>query len=359
MMMPGASARERAGPDLGAPRISVVIPAYNAEATVLETIESVCAQTFSAFELIVVDDGSTDGTLARLGTVHDPRLRILSYPNAGLAVARNRGLEKSLGEFVSFIDADDLWMPDKLELQLEALHRRPAAALAYSWTAFVDATGDFLFAKAPSPLEGDVFADLVRENFVASGSNILVRRDCAMAVGCFDTTLHSAHDWNFCLRVAARWPFALVPRYQVLYRISEGTMSANAERAERECLVVCDRAFGALDSRLPRREQSHAAVKQYAAFLYLTRAGDLDFPARARRKLAESIHLEPRTLLAPKTWCLLLAWLPLPWLPVRMRRLWLMMLLRRYGRCSAIWRPAVRSLLRRLPARAGRRSVAC
>jgi glycosyltransferase involved in cell wall biosynthesis len=353
MTIGGSSAREGAQAEPGAPLISVVIPAYNAEATVQETIESARAQTFSAFELIVIDDGSTDGTPRRLGTIHDPRLQIFRYPNAGLAVARNRGLEKSRGELVSFMDADDLWTPDKLELQLEALRRRPAAALAYSWTAFVDARGDFLFAKEPSSREGDVFADLLRENFIASGSNILVRRACAVAVGGFDTTLHAAHDWNFCLQVAARWPFALVPRYQILYRISEGAMSANAERAERECLAVTDRAFSApARPRLPRREQSHAAVKQYAVFLHLTRAGGLDFPARARRKLVESIRLHPQTLLARKTWCLLLAWLPLPWLPARLRRPAVMLLLRSYGRCSAIWRPAVRSLLSRVPARA-------
>jgi glycosyltransferase involved in cell wall biosynthesis len=353
MTIRGSSARERAQADPGVPLISVVIPAYNAEATVLETIESVRAQTFSAFELIVIDDGSTDGTPRRLGTIHDTRLRIFRYPNAGLAVARNRGLQKSRGEFVSFIDADDLWTPDKLELQLEALRRRPAAALAYSWTAFVDAMGGFLFAKEPFSREGDVFADLLRENFIASGSNILVRRACAVAVGCFDTTLHAAHDWNFCLQVAARWPFALVPRYQILYRISEDAMSANAERAEQERLVITDRAFSApARRRLPRREQSHATVKQYAVFLYLTRAGGLDFPARARRKLVESIRLHPRTLLTRKTWCLLLAWLPLPWLPTRLRRPAVMLLLRSYGRCSAIWRPAVRALLSRLPARA-------
>jgi glycosyltransferase involved in cell wall biosynthesis len=352
MTIPGSGAHGKAGPDPGAPLISVVIPAHNAEATVLETVESVRAQTFPAFELIVIDDGSTDDTLDRLSTVHDSRLRILSYPNAGLAVARNRGLEKSLGELVSFIDADDLWTEDKLESQLEALRQHPAAALAYSWTAFVDAAGHFLFAKEPSFREHDVFADLLRGNFIASGSNILVRRACALGVGCFDTTLAAAHDWDFCLRVAARWPFALVPRYQILYRISEGAMSANAERAERECLVLCDRAFSVpTGRRLPRREESHAAVKQYAAFLYLTRVRDLDFPTRARRKLAEAIRLHPPTLLARKTWCLLLACLPLPWLPARMRRPAVMLFLRSYGRCSALWRPAVRSLVRCLPRR--------
>ena len=105
------------------PDVSVVVPTYNAAETLLETIESVRRQTLSAIELIVIDDGSTDDTSRLLGTVHDPRLQVFSYPNAGIAAARNRGLERARGEFVSFIDADDLWTADKLELQLEALRR--------------------------------------------------------------------------------------------------------------------------------------------------------------------------------------------------------------------------------------------
>ena len=327
---------------IDAPLISVVIPAYNAAATVLETIESVRAQTFAAFELIVIDDGSTDDTVARLKSVDDPRLRVLSYPNGGLPVARNRGLAESRGEFVSFIDADDSWTPDKLASQLDSLRRQPDAALAYSWTAFVDANGAFLFPKEPSPHEGDVYAELLRENFVASGSNLLVRKRCAEEVGAFDPTLRAAQDWDFCLRVAAKWPFALVRRYQILYRISEGAMSANAERCERECLVVCERALSAAARpRLPRREETFAAVKQYAAFLYLTRAAGRDFPRRAGQKLAECIRLYPATLLTRKTWCLLLTRALMPLLPARLRRPTVMRLLRIYGRCSD-WELAAR-----------------
>lgn len=328
------------------PLISVIVPAYNAEATLLETIDSIRHQTFSDFELIVIDDGSTDRTLARVQSVRDPRVRIFTCPNQGLAASRNRGIEWSAGEFISFIDADDMWTSDKLELQLDALRRRPGAALAYSWTAFVDSDGRFLFAKEPSRFEGDVYADLLRDcNFVASGSNILVRRSCAIAVGGFDATLEAAHDWDFCLRVAARWPFAVVPRYQILYRISESAMSANAVRAERNCLLLCERAFGRTPSVPFRtRAESLSNVKQYVAFLYLSRTTGLDFRKEAGRKLAESVRLYPRTLLTRKTWHLLLTWSALAALPSRMRRRAVMMLLRTYGRWLCLWRRDVRQL---------------
>ena len=336
----------RPASDRGEPRISVIVPAYNAEKTLLETIDSVRRQTFSDFELLVIDDGSTDGTLGRLRSVRDPRLRVISYPNGGLAAARNRGIEHSRGEFISFIDADDLWTPDKLELQIQALHRHPEAALAYSWTAFVDQRGGFLFAKEPSYFEGDVYADLLRSCFVASGSNILVRRSSADVAGHFDTALRAAQDWDFCLRVAARWPFVVVPRYQILYRIWEGAMSGSAERCEQACLLISDRAStGTSSMSFQRRRESLSNVKQYVAFLYLTRTTGLDFWKNAGRKLTESIRLYPRTLLTRETWCLLLTWSALAALPSRVRRRAVMMLLRAYGRWLWLWRRDVRQLV--------------
>jgi glycosyltransferase involved in cell wall biosynthesis len=328
------------------PLISVIVPAYNAEATLLETIDSVRHQTLTDFELIVIDDGSTDQTAARVRSVRDARARIITCTNRGLAASRNRGIEWSTGQYISFIDADDMWTPDKLEHQLDALRRRPDAALAYSWTAFVDEDGRFLFAKEPSRFEGDVYADLLRySNFVASGSNILVRRDCAIAVGGFDATLEAAHDWDFCLRIAARWPFAVVPRYQIFYRISESAMSANAVRAEQNCLRLCEKAFGQ-SGRLSSqaRSQSLSNVKQYAAFLYLSRTTGIDFRRGAGRKLAESIQLYPRTLLTRKTWSLLLTWSLLAALPSRRRRRAVMTLLRAYGRWLWLWRRDIRQL---------------
>jgi glycosyltransferase involved in cell wall biosynthesis len=124
------------------PTISVIIPAYNAERTILETIASVQQQTFSNFELIVINDGSTDRTLELLNSLEDPRLKIFSYSNGGLPVARNRGIYHATGEFITFLDADDLWTPDKLELQLTALQQHSEAGVAYSWTHYMDEKGE-------------------------------------------------------------------------------------------------------------------------------------------------------------------------------------------------------------------------
>jgi glycosyltransferase involved in cell wall biosynthesis len=111
------------------PLISVVIPVYNGEKTIQETIKSVLNQTFQSLELIIVNDGSNDETLKVISIIKDPRIKVFSYPNAGLSASRNRGLAHATGEYISFIDADDLWTPDKLEAQLKVLQENPKRLL--------------------------------------------------------------------------------------------------------------------------------------------------------------------------------------------------------------------------------------
>lgn len=127
------------------PTISVIVPAYNAEKTILKTIESVLKQTFTDFELIIINDGSNDSTLNIVNSINDDRIKVFSYANSGVCVSRNRGIEQAQGEYISFLDADDLWTTDKLELQLKALQENPQTAIAYSWTDYIDENGKFLY----------------------------------------------------------------------------------------------------------------------------------------------------------------------------------------------------------------------
>ena len=118
--------------------ISVIIPAYNAELTIEETIAAVREQTVTNFELIIIDDGSTDRTVETVNKIEDSRIRLLSYQNEGLPTARNRGIENASGEYIAFLDADDLWTKDKLEKQLAMLETNPEAGVAYSQTCYID-----------------------------------------------------------------------------------------------------------------------------------------------------------------------------------------------------------------------------
>ncbi len=211
------------------PTISVIIPAYNAEKTILETLESVQKQTFRDFEIIVIDDGCQDNTVQLVKSLDEPRLKIFSYKNAGLSPARNRGIAQATGDYIAFLDADDLWTADKLEKQLNALQQNPEAGVAYSWTAFMeaDSTGQYIFYPAPSPnISGNVYPDILVNNFIYSGSNILVRREAIEKTGEF-TLIPSSEDWDYWIRLAANYPFIMVSQYQILYRRNSSANSTN------------------------------------------------------------------------------------------------------------------------------------
>lgn len=301
------------------PTISVIIPAYNAEKTILETIESIQQQTFSDFELIVINDGSTDGTLAILATISDPRLKVFSYENGGLPVARNRGIDRATGKYLTFIDADDLWTPDKLESQLAALTQHPEAGAAYSWTAFIDENSEFLYAWEPLFFEGNIYPQLLIENFISSGSNILVRRQYIEAAGRFDPTLKSAEDWDYYLRLAALCPFALVPQYQILYRRSSQSMTSKVDVMEANCLRVIERAFQAAPSELQSlKPQSLAHAYRFYAMLCIAHITSNAGVRQASQKLLKAIHFYPKTLLNRKTQRLLLKLILLNLIPYQL-----------------------------------------
>jgi glycosyltransferase involved in cell wall biosynthesis len=293
------------------PVISVVVPAYNAGKTIQNTIDSVLKQTFSDFELIVINDGSTDKTLEILDKIQDPRLKIFSYENGGLPVARNRGITQATGKFISFIDADDLWTHDKLELQLAALQNHPEAGVAYSWSVFMDDKGEYFHADEPIFYEGNVFAKLLLRNFIAHGSNLLIRREAIELIGDFDLTVPPCADWDFYLRLAARWSFVVVPKPQILYRQSSSSMSAKVEEMERCSLMVVEKAFQSAPQDIQHlKSQSLAFVYHYSAELWLRHSTNnrSDFK-EVNKKLWMAIRLYPQILLTKKMQVLLIKWL--------------------------------------------------
>jgi glycosyltransferase involved in cell wall biosynthesis len=299
--------------------ISVVISAYNAEHTILETVQSVQEQIFSNFELIVINDGSTDRTLEILNKIIDPRLKIFSYKNGGLPVARNRGIAQATGEFIAFIDADDLWTPDKLELQLAALQQHQEAGVAYSWTAFIDEDGQFLYAQEPTFFEGNVYPQLLASNFISSGSNILVRRQFIELAGKFDPSLKSAEDWDYNIRLAALCPFVVVSKYQILYRKSSQSMTAKVDVMQKAILTVVERAFQTAPPELQFiKNQTLANSYRFFAKIYLEHAVHKDGVTQAFKKLQKAIRLYPKILLNRETQRLIFKLLLVQLLPYKL-----------------------------------------
>ncbi len=287
--------------------VSVIVPAYNAERTILQTILSVQQQSFSDLEIIVINDGSTDKTLDLLNTVEDSRLKIFNYENGGLPVARNRGISHATRKYIAFIDADDLWTSDKLESQLAALEKHPDAGVAYSWTRFMDEKAETYHLSTPIYFEGDVYANLLVWNFIASGSNPLVRREAIEDVGEFDATLRSAEDWDYWLRLAQRWHFAVVPKAQILYRKSSGAMSSKVDIMEKYNLIVIDKAFQRAPSHLQYlQKQSQAGIYQYMAQLALMYAPPQEKFKLTFEKIQKAIKLYPMLLVQKKTQVLII-----------------------------------------------------
>ncbi|MBN1317553.1 MAG: glycosyltransferase [Anaerolineales bacterium] len=225
------------------PTISVVLPSFNGAATIRETVESVLNQTFSDLELLIVDDGSTDSTIEQLDNLKDERLEIFTFSNSGLAANRNRGIARSRGEFIAFIDQDDIWLPGKLAAELEALREYPEAAVAYSWVDCIDVEGNFLWPGSRNEIRGDIYSRLIQEDLLVCGSNALIRKNDLMDVGVFDETLNSAEDWDLWIRLSAQFPFVCVPVVHVLYRISTTTLSFDLDKTETAGLTVLERAF--------------------------------------------------------------------------------------------------------------------
>lgn len=226
--------------------VSVVIPAYNGEATIDETLRSVRAQTHARLEIIVVDDGSRDGTIEAVLThaAVDPRVSVLRQANAGVAAARNTGWRSATADLIAFVDADDLWAPAKIARQLEALDaggRR--AGLAYTWYARIDPDSRVTSLAHRPNAQGHVLRDIFRGNFIGNGSAALIRRAVLEEVGGFDPGLRAqgaqgCEDFSIYFRIAERHDFALVPEPLTGYRTLPGNMSSDMLQMLRSWRIV-------------------------------------------------------------------------------------------------------------------------
>lgn len=248
--------------------VSVVIPVYNAHQTIQDTINSVLNQRFQNFEIIIINDGSQDSTLDIISKIasqlQEAKIQIFSYPNSGVSESRNRGLAKANGEFIAFLDHDDLWTPDKLESQLNALKNYPEAVLAYSWTDHCDEFGQVTVLGRHITHQGYIYENLLVDNFLDTASNPLIRKSALDEVGGFDQTINSSGEWDLWLRLASRYPFVGISKTQVLHRISSRAMSANIEPHKQECLEVIERAFcQAPESLQPLKRRSLANIYKY------------------------------------------------------------------------------------------------
>lgn len=227
------------------PKVSVIIPTYNSLEYLPEAIESVLDQTFVDFEIIVINDGSSDGTEKWVLEQSDPRLQLISQGNLGKSAARNAGIAKASGDYLAFLDADDCWEPTKLEKQARCLDSNSQIGLVYVWTALADSRCQPTGRIVSSHAEGNVWEELVRDNILACGSTPMARRSCFQTVGLFALDLPLAQDWDMWIRIAARYPFAVIKEPLARYRLHANNTSKQLKLMQACNTRVLERAFQA------------------------------------------------------------------------------------------------------------------
>lgn len=209
-----------------APAISVIIPTRNRAAYLREAIDSVLAQRRADFELIVVDDGSTDATPALLAAIDDPRLRVVRQPPRGIGAAMNAGLRAARGAYVARLDSDDTWRPELLEVLAATLDARPDIDVAYARGQAMDAGGHLLPHRQGMPMRfpGEALRSMVFDDFTCNIA-LLARRDCLERAGTYDEALPANEDWDLWLRVARASRFAFVDRVLAHIRWHDGNLT--------------------------------------------------------------------------------------------------------------------------------------
>jgi glycosyltransferase involved in cell wall biosynthesis len=241
------------------PEVSVVIPAFNAARFLRAAIDSVLAQTFTSVEIIVVDDGSTDATGEIVGS-YGGVVSGVYQQNSGVAAARNAGIARSVGRYVAFLDADDVWAETKLERQLEALAAEPACRACYSALKIVDLDLRPLRVQRGQRQSSALEDLLVLGNVVGTPSSVICERDVLEACGGFDPALSYAADWDLWLRLAAKTEFLYVDTPLVMYRQHSSAMSGDLALIERDNLHLLDKAFARLDLPTAVRVQRARAL---------------------------------------------------------------------------------------------------
>jgi hypothetical protein len=283
------------------PRVSVVIAAYNAAPWIIETVESVLAQEYPDFETIIVDDGSGDATRQLLKPYLD-RLTYVWQPNAGQPSARNTGIRIASGALIAFVDADDLWIRDKLKRQVALFIDRPELGLVYSDAVYFADGPRAIVAVARKGLsqlpEGDVFRRLFVESFIPSATP-LVRKTLFDRVGCFSEDPrhgnNGGEDWEMWLRIAAVAQVGCVQHPLAAVRLHPQSMgrTARLEDALAGRLAVVEANAARCPERLgPYRQKALAKVYEGVAYLHLGRGHRTE----ARRLFLSALRLVPLSL---------------------------------------------------------------
>ncbi|HEY9803820.1 MAG TPA: glycosyltransferase family A protein [Leptolyngbyaceae cyanobacterium] len=249
------------------PKVSIVIPAYNAMDYLPTTLETVYQQTFTDFEVLIINDGSSDNIVDWVSHLTDTRIRLITQENQGLTGAHNTGVIQAQGEYIAFLDADDLWEPSKLEKQVICLDKNPEVGLVDTWVMLIDEDGVSTGTVIKTNAEGNVWQQIIQCPTVVCGSSPIVRKICFQELGLFDPEMGGSSDWDMWTRIASRYNFALIKEPLTLYRQHRSSMSKNCDRVFRENQAVIEKTFKSVPPELQNlKQRAYALVYLYLAW---------------------------------------------------------------------------------------------
>ncbi|MEW6536019.1 MAG: glycosyltransferase [Candidatus Auribacterota bacterium] len=271
------------------PAVSVVIPTYNSGKYLLQTLQSVLNQTYKDFEILVVDDGSTDNTQQIIQSVirqHPDKIRYMYQENSGVGAARNNGIRHARGQYIAFLDADDVWLPQKLQVQIDFIQRNSEYDFVFSDVIAMDENGHNgkRMMQFKKPRSGYIFYDLLEENFISLPTSF-VKRDCIEKVGyfCEDRIIMSAEDHHFWLKLALCSKGGYIDQPLACYRIRSDSISSKKVDHRKICLE----AIGKISEEYPDAyESGKKHFKRRRATLYY----EIGYICYRRNRFKEAFH---------------------------------------------------------------------
>lgn len=277
------------------PLISVIIPTYNCGKYIREALEGVFNQTYKNYEVLVIDDGSTDNTKEVLKE-YEQKIKYFYQENKGLSITRNRGIKEAQGELIALLDSDDIWLPEKLELQTDLILKNDKTGMVFCGCYMVDEIGKII-RKMPQKkysCKSKFFDALLITNIViGSGATPLVRRQCFEKIGLFDEKLKSAEDWDMWLRILRFYDIKSIelPLAKVRMRPDSISAPSNAGLMLENELKVCNKNFSdaMLKKKIFLKNRSYSMRYFRAAYSYSV-AGQID---KSKYYLFKSFFLFP------------------------------------------------------------------
>ncbi len=278
--------------------VDIIIPTYNSMPWLEHTLQSVLNQTYKAINVFIIDDGSTDDTERFVQTITDKRVQYIKKQNGGVSSARNFGISKSKAPFIAFLDADDVWVPEKIEKQMALMLQDKKLGLVYGHHYIID-QDNVILGNLRVYKRGNIFSDLCDGNCIAgSASMALIKREVVENLGVFDESLVNGEDWEYWMRISEKYSIDFVPEIIASIRVHTNNAQGNTKK-------MADGLMQTLDSILARyslTKNQHVRVSSYclnnAINAYFS-IGDYGSARKATRRLVKE---NPHALIDGSTW---------------------------------------------------------